>query len=914
MNNCRIISYHASLLTRASLLTIILASTGAYPAYAQSGGEDQTGAMETVLVTGIRASISQAIDTKRKSDVILDAISAEDIGKLPDQNISETLSRIPGVQINRVEGEGTAVNVRGIDLNRLQLNDKAFIGSSVNGDPATSDLSPELLSSVEIIKSPSADLTEGWLGAVVNLRTKRPLDFDHPVYSVRVQGEYGDKAQHVDGKASAFAAAQFFGDKLGVLIGASGSLLHGRTDEFSTGGWMQVANAAAVGGVTYDGTATATRLFRPNRMQAWIINRYDSRWAVNGTLQFHPMDELMVTLDGFASKKDVDRTRIAEQVILNNNYTGARAMPDGTIYTGNVAGVTLRPLIYEGNSFASATAWNLDINYHPSNWELHTSVSQSGGRGGGADGNNPTNPGYAGADGVYVARQVAGDVANVSYNTNNGAFAPDYQVSTNFNKFDPSQYEIYAIVDNVNTTSNYGRDYDVDVAYSFGENLLRRVKAGYRREELSLTTGGGSVNSSLFGACTPATNLFCKVSGSTSYPRANQILGLSYGPLANGFFAGEDGAYPRTLLGGTIDIDAARQFLGYTLTQPASFMQGFSAVKQSTDAAYGRLDFGTELGNWEISGNGGVRYVHTERTSSGFAYNTSTATLTPVSGTKTFDDFLPSFNLVAKPRDDLFLRFAAAKVLARPPLSQTGVGISLNPVSNTGSAGNPDLDPYKATQIDASAEWYFSPASMISVAFFKKWVSAFTTIVQVTENHPEAPNNTTFSTVYLINRPFNGSDGEVHGFEVNYQQAFDFLPDPFDGFGIQTSYTFSPSSSPNIDELTGLKLPMQNSSRNSYNLIVYYEKDDITARVAYNHRDGALLVQQAASVGGSEFATGRGQLDLSLTYRLNDIFKLDFQAINIGGNLKENYIGTRNRVFNTWQDDCRIYMGVAATF
>ena len=203
---------------------------------------------------------------------------------------------------------------------------------------------------------------------------------------------------------------------------------------------------------------------------------------------------------------------------------------------------------------------------------------------------------------------------------------------------------------------------------------------------------------------------------------------------------------------------------------------------------------------------------------------------------------------------------------------------------------------------------------MVSLALFKKDVSAFTTIVQVSENHPEAPNNTTGSTVYLVNRPTNGAKGEVHGFEVNLQQALSFLPAPFDALGYSISYTYAPSETPNIDELTGQKLPLPNSSEKSYNLVGYYDGARLSARIAYNHRSEHLLIQQGRSSGGSLFAKARGQIDVSATYKLNENFKINLEGVNLGKDVKTSYVGTQNRIFNSWQDDRRIYLGVSATF
>ncbi|RYG75141.1 MAG: TonB-dependent receptor, partial [Alphaproteobacteria bacterium] len=277
----------------------------------------------------------------------------------------------------------------------------------------------------------------------------------------------------------------------------------------------------------------------------------------------------------------------------------------------------------------------------------------------------------------------------------------------------------------------------------------------------------------------------------------------------------------------------------------------------------------------------------------------------------------PNFNLIVRPSDKLTFRFAAAEVTARPDLSSTGVGVGLQPVSMTGSAGNPDLKPYAATQFDLTGEWYFAPASMFSVSLFKKNVAAFTRIVQFTELHPEAPNNTLTgpaSYTYLVSRPENGTDGKIDGIEVNYQHSLTFLPAPFDGLGFSVAYTYAKSTTPNVDALTGKRLPIPNASKNSLSAVAYYEKGPFSARVAYTYRSSYLVQQQAASAGGSLYADGRGQLDASASFKLNENFRLTIDAVNLGRDINSFYVNDRTRLFSSFQNDRRIYVGAAATF
>lgn len=897
------------LLQSASVSAVTLALLGAPAAFAQTADaasstppEDNT----VVVVTGIRRSIADSISLKRKSDVIQDSITAEDIGKLPDQNISETLSRVPGVQITRVEGQGSSVTVRGIGLNKLLLNGKSFSGSDRNGNPNLADVSPELLAGIDVIKAPSADLVEGWLGAIIDLKTKRPLDFRKPVLSGRVESSYADMADKFGYKASAFYTHKFLDGKLGALVSGSYNRSYGEANIYASGGWTRVT------GVDVTGDAVADTFYRPLRLQAFSNLYDDKRWALNGTLQFKPTDNLTLTLDGFRSRRDSDRVRTAQQLILTNTITGGQIAADGTLTNANFSGVTLRPLLYAGDSFSENSAVSFGSTYTKGRWTAHLNASRSDGNGAGLNGDSGVNS--PGNDNVLVARQIAGNTVNVGFGTGGSPLSPNYSIGTNFNRMDPSQYEFFTNFDQDYINKNSARDADFDVRYETGLNFLTAVKVGARTEDLRVFSGnavavypaGNSITMSPLHDPTPTNSL-----------RANEVPGVDYGRQVS-IFDGEDGAFPRTLLSGTADAAAFRAALGATAPSfdPVSAKGTINQVAQKTNAYFAKLEFGSELAGLPFSGNIGVRQVDVQRDVTGYTLVSSTTAL-PVSVKREFHDTLPSFNLIVRPSSKLAFRFAAAKVTARPDLSTTGVGVSLSPVSMTGTAGNPDLKPYRATQYDLTAEWYFATASQLSLSVFKKDVSAFTTITQFTEEHQEAPNNTLTGPAaytYLVSRPNNGTEGKVDGFEVNYQHALSFLPAPFDGLGYSLAYTYADSKTPNIDALTGKVLPLPNSSKESLSAVGYYEKGPFSGRIAYTHRSSYLMQQQAATAGGSLYAAARSQWDASASYKLNDQIRFTIEAVNIGKDLNSFYVNDKSRLFSSYMDDRRIYFGVSATY
>jgi iron complex outermembrane receptor protein len=855
--------------------------------------------LESVTVVGIRKAIADAIDVKRDATRIMDSISAEDIGKLPDQNIAETLSRIPGVQVTRVEGEGKSITVRGLGLNKLLLNGKSFIGSARNGDPNLSDVSPELLAGVDVIKAPSADLVEGWLGAVINLRTKRPLDLEDSVISGRLQSSYADRAEEWGEKVSGFVAHTFGDRKFGVLLSGSYSNSTGASDVYQSGGWSQVTNVD----VTGDGVNDT--FFRPLRLMSWANTYEDERYSVNGSAQWRPIDELTFTLEGVKSRRDTDRLRSTQQAILTNNITNGVIDASGTLVSGNFSGVTVRPLIYGGDSYSDNKYLSGNANWKKDRWtaNLNASVSKGEGAGLGGDGGNNN----SGNDNVLVTRQRAGNLAGVSYDAAGSNVSPSYRLNANYDIYDPSQYEVYTTFDVDYVAENKGHDADFDVEYQL-DGFFKSVKVGGRTEKIEVF--GGNPQSTY-----PALSSHDPTPGTPLL--ATEVPGLNYSGVMGGMFPGESGSFPRRVLTGSVDFNTIRSALGAT---PISFdtpaaKATINQVEQTTDALFAMVRFGTDVLGVPMTGDLGVRQVNVDRESFGYTIVGNQAI--EARAGKSFSDTLPNLNLIFDLRDDLRLRFAAAKVVARPDLTSTGVGLSLQPVSMTGFSGNPDLDPFRATQFDTTVEWYFAPASLIAVGAFYKDVAAFTTSVEVVEEHPEAPNNTLTGPAaytYLIGRPVNGKDGKIQGVEINYQHALTLLPQPFDGFGYAFTYTYADSETPEKDELTGQTLPIPNSSEHSANAVVYYERGLFSGRVAYNYRSEYMTNGGSIASGGSNYADARGQVDASASFRINDNFQLTLEGVNLTREINSFYRTNPGRLYSSYLDDRRIYFGVAATF
>lgn len=851
-------------------------------------GPEAEEAAADIVVSGIRRSIAQSLDQKRNAISVVDVITAEDIGKLPDNNIAESMSRIPGVQISRRDGEGNTFAIRGLDLNRVEINGRSFTGPNQSATPALQSLNPEILASVEVIKSPTADRIEGALGGTVNLKTRRPLDSDKNLAAGRIQGSFGDLVDKLSYRASGLVSHQFADGRFGIL----GAVVYGETkgiaQGFSTGGWRTVTGQPGV--------------YQPNRVVSQIEARHDRKLTANGAIQWKPDDDTDIVLEGTYSNFKVDRRLSYYQTLLTPtpalgqtaSLVNPTILADGTLAKATFNNVTLRPLAYFALTDFESLNLGTTLKRQFGNLTLVAEGSYSKGTG---------TDGQTGAPFTFVMANSRNNITNVTYDLTTSRTHPDYALSSNYDVNNPQAFQLFSLFDGQNLSDNKGYDGKIDLQYEFDDGVLKSLKTGFRAERIQLY----AVNPQ----STPAVNaamLAAADKNGDGVIRPDELPALNYNNQYSGnFLPGIAGNFSRDFLTGVVDPVTGRQNIG--VGNPAANPSSVKDVTQDTYAGYGMADLAAEIGSIRIRGNLGARYVVTHRTSAGFAVLTGVAT--PVSSKSKFNYFLPSGNLAVDLTDNLVLRVSAAKVIARPPLDLVGPGRVINQVNFSATAGNPLLRPFEAFQKDVTLEWYFGQASLLSVALFDKDINSFTTqtVTPITIDVFGVP------TAGTLSQPQNGQDGKVRGFELNYQHALRFLPAPFDGLGIQANYTYATSDTPVADELNpGKTLPLANLSKNSYNLVGYYEDDRLSMRVAYSYRSKYLQTVQSASLGGSIYRDSYGQLDLSGTYNISQMMRVTFDATALNRPLTREFTGTQNRTSLTYINDRRFSLGIAANF
>lgn len=353
------------------------------------------------------------------------------------------------------------------------------------------------------------------------------------------------------------------------------------------------------------------------------------------------------------------------------------------------------------------------------------------------------------------------------------------------------------------------------------------------------------------------------------------------------------------------DVAAVRNALGIINPPITSNPLGTWTIEENTLSGYLMATIQADV--LPIDGNIGVRLIKTQNQIDGFRNNPLVAgTFLPVVFNQSYTDALPSANLRWTLAEGLYLRTAASKTLTRPDFNQMSPSLSLNSVQFTGTAGNPSLRPIRADNYDIALEKYINKTTSVYLTGFRKTVDGFLTNVTSLETYD--------GITYQVTRPYNTDVAHIKGAEIGYQQFYDFLPGWLSGLGLQANYTYVDSELPN--QAIGAKIPLQNLSKNSYNLVGMYEKDKLSVRVAYNWRDKFLTgVQNVTGVGALPIYTkAYGWLDASLRYRATRQITLGLEGLNLLDTERKSYYGVETRPQTKWKNDKQLSATVTVNF
>lgn len=887
----------------AKSVAAIFLGYASFGAVAADKASTESNEMETIAVRGIAASHKQDINNKRFSTGVMDSITAEDIGKLPDVTIADTLQRIPGIQIRRSAGEGSTINIRGMPQVTTLLNGEQFLsaGSITQLQPDFTDIPAALLSGIDVLKSPQADILAGGISGTLNLKTRRPFDLDQgTTFSLTGEATRGDLSGETDPKLVAFAG--YNDNRFGIIFTAAydeNTLANYRNGTILTSSEIQKETTR-----DFNNDGDFNDSFYSQRFYGVMDKETErDRLGLNTTVQYQIADTLTFTGDLFyTGMNDADRM---QGVMIDNARGAIWAYSDnfiprldngqgGQIYTANDMDLKVRRVSAYSESLTNdreSTNASLLFEYQgdgPLSGEFRyihgvaerdhtenvahgflTSGAQHGLLKNHGDGITSVNPNGYGPDPIDVNFSRSGEYISLGFPDNFGKDIAQYNLVSTYSE---NNFEEEATLDVARLDGHYALEMDHLQNIDFG---VRVSKRDIERETYILvapfTTGDLSADVMWkdSGASLGDTNGDGKNSvadgdltiGSTQYFNdlpsgwVNQVNGLGPGGTSQSFYLID----PKVM-----DDPMAFQNAIYPgnkrLENPARTYQ----VKEQTQTAYFKANFDGDIGDLTYTANVGAQYIKTDlsmlQNQLGSGRPCSLCTASDKIGEKwlerDYSDFLPSMNFNLNLTDEIILRAGYGKTMTTLDIGKLAGGVSVGRtragdvlaaelgvspdllVAVSGRQnGNPDLEPWRSTNYNLSAEWYFNESGLLSISAFLMDIESFVENGIVMQGLPDIDG--VIRREVPVNTEINGKGGDIKGFEVVYQQAFDFLPTPFDGLGTSVNFTYAPSDSANKD-VYGESLPIQDNSEKSANAVLWYEKGPLQIRLAANYRSDRL--------------------------------------------------------------------------
>ncbi len=905
----------------AQKISVIAAVSAVAPSLVVAQTDDDF-VLEEVVVQGIRRSLEEASEIKRSLSVVADIISAEDIGKFPDQNLAESLQRISGVQISRNRGEGEDVTVRGLspDFTRVQFNGRT-LPSATGGRSFDFTIMPaDFVSAVEVYKTPSADMEEGALSATVNVRTARPLDAKESSLVTSFKLVREDNAGETDPDVSVLYTNVSDDGKFGFSLGGHYDKRSVESHIFEAFGLEPgTENARSpTAELDYNLDGDTDDSFRFNHASNFSqLTEERERSTFLATFQWRPSEDVDVWFETLYSEFDVVgafplnsfRWTNVDGSVTDSNVVTDPLGSEGLVDFLEIDGVDNRNNARTTDENDKLTAFSLGGEFKLGEWFAETELSY------GKSENSRTSLSHeviGRAHASYDIRENPGGVPTVRYADGFDPLADAAFRSVGFN----GDLEKPTEDESLDISVDFDRDVDWALSGDFGINSIelgakyssREKFNGYRRLGVS-----SEALASLLGEAYDAT-----IEGG-SFDASDYMT--AYNP--SDFFDGDSGSasYPTSWLSADIDNILSQVSLSELIDAGTLTEGGSSEINVTEDvmAAYAKFNF-AGLDD-RLSGNFGIRVVSTDQESAGNIPDFSTVTFDQGGATtnvqtsessvsRSYTEILPSFNLRYNITEDVLVRFGAARVMSRPALSVLSPATTVNVNIRTINSSNPNVDPFLADQLDLSFEWYYGDGGMLSVAPFAKFIDSFvvssTQDEQVTYSDIDGSNSQTATFTRFL--PDNGIGSDLYGFEVNWIQPLDLLAK---GLGISSNFTFV-----NADEIQtsedGPFLTLDGLSETSYNIVGYYENSLFGARLAYNYRDG-FVNNGTNYFGDGSFTDAYKQLDFSSSINISDTMSVVVEVLNLTNEVlvQTNSLGINRGLEDTGR---RLTLGVRASF
>ncbi len=754
----------------------------AAPAYAQDAAvdpcndADDATICDDIVVTGFAASLESAVGVKRNSDQVVESVSAEDIGRLPDASIGESIARLPGITSQRVAGRSSGIAIRGLgpDFSQTLLNGREQTSTGDNRAVEFDQYPSEVVSRVDVFKTPSANLVGQGLVGTIDIRTQRPLETNERIFAVGARLNYADLgalnagSEEIGYRLNATYVDQFADDTLGIALAASYVDEPYQLQEFNAWGYAG------------SGTATDPRIIGGSK--SFVTSTQLKRYGINGTVQWEPAPEVMVTVDGFYSNFNDDQTkRGIELPLAFGGFFGTTGNPaDFTVENGfatagifrTVEGV-VRNDIFERQadlySFGFNTTYDGD-----DGWNFFVDIGYSR-----TDRNELSIESYSGTG--YNRLVGANDTISFTSGPSGTVFDPtlNYSDPSLIRLTDPLGWggsRVQAGYYNNRIVEDELKQYRAEVEREFENSFIRSIEFGinYTDRDKQLTPDEFFVG--LPGGATIA-NI-----PSQYLLRATNLDYLGLGPVVS--------YDPRDLIAdGVLVLDR-----NTSLDIPAKAYQ----IREDLLTSYLQVNFNHEFGGGTLTGNIGVQAINTDQESRGLVFSNGVASSLALGAN--YWDVLPSLNLTLRLDSDTVIRFGASRQIQRPQLDDLriaiGYGVNTNIAENpfgrpepfiSGSGGNPLLRPYRANAFDLNIEQYFGRGGVIALQTFYKDIDTFISGGRFIFDYAAFPTPTGVpvpTTEGLLFTEVNTTGGKFYGGELGITFPLENLTPALEGFGV----------------------------------------------------------------------------------------------------------------------------------
>lgn len=908
--------------------------------------------VETIQVRGIRASMVRAMDVKKESGGVVDAISAEDIGKFPDTNLAESLQRISGVSIDRSGGEGQLITVRGFgpQFNTVLVNGRQIASENQSRAFSFDTIASELVSSLDVHKTSTATMQSGGVGSTINVNTAKPFSIKGFKVAGSVKGVYDENSEETTPQVSALISNTFDNERFGVLLAVSHQERDTRLNQAQMDGWLEnvgIPNPQTESGADWNGT-----VFSPRNYDHKVTFENRKRTNANLVFQYALNDDATLTADVLYSDFDVETNATSYgHWFTAPNVQGVN--DDGSLFDAD--GNRVRPTVDENGTVIDlyqevglatdmhakkfdrltdtiAYGLNLDWNVNDKlNLKFDLSHSEAEREANNGRGNQLSLIGYANrvrfqvddnilpvasmfadANGnIYSGQQEIDGAIGVSPIDGFPAYDPNVPPAGVSDLLDPANSRAHVMLRRGWAVEDKITQFRLDGDY-MGDQGIAKAKFGlqYSKETKALTRWD---NEGVGIHCT-----YCGYPDAPGIPASAQYVFDAGSDFLSGVSG--SGRMPTQWLAHDGEAHFAYLEQQSGLSFDAVRRNNSFEVEEETIAAYLELDFEGEIGGMPLFVTTGVRVEQTdvkvtgtEAPIIGLTILDQTEMLAQFGDAQAFsvnndyDAILPNFSAKLELTDDLIARVAASKTLTRPTLE------SMSPVTVitttrqggdlTSTSGNPELEPFESDNFDLSLEWYYGDASYASVGYFKKDVANFIVNAQEDRTFVTASGDT------LVD-PSTGSDSGAADADDAVAVFTNTLPNNGEnatvdgievawqhtldsGFGVLANATFVDSNA-DLDPADTTQVFAVTGLSDSLNLVGFYEDGPLQVRLAWNWRDEFVQSLTQVQGDGPTIVEDYHQLDMSGSYDISDNITVFFEGIN----LTEEYVHKRGRFAN----------------